>query len=76
MPRLYVFLFFPQGDASVPDYWDNMAANSQCQVFSLTSNSQEFIDVQTKFSRSCRNTILKVRFEYTFSTFQWFCDHF
>ncbi|XP_041928990.1 poly(ADP-ribose) polymerase family member 14-related sequence 1 isoform X2 [Alosa sapidissima] len=49
-----------QGDTSVPDNWDDMTPNSQCQVFLLQNNSQEYLHVQKLFLKSCRNAILKI----------------
>ncbi|XP_062390420.1 poly(ADP-ribose) polymerase family member 14-related sequence 1 isoform X2 [Sardina pilchardus] len=49
-----------EGDTSVPDNWDDMPPNSQCQVFPLQNNNQEYVTVQNLFLQSCRNAILKI----------------
>ncbi|KAL2081153.1 hypothetical protein ACEWY4_023006 [Coilia grayii] len=48
------------GDSNVPDNWDDMPANTQCQLIPLQNNSQEYADVQNLFRASCRNNILKI----------------
>lgn len=49
-----------QGDANVPDYWDVMATNTQCQLFPLQQKTPEYDDVKKRFRATCRNKILKV----------------
>ncbi|XP_063070373.1 poly(ADP-ribose) polymerase family member 14-related sequence 1 isoform X3 [Engraulis encrasicolus] len=48
------------GDANVPDYWDVMATNTQCQLFPLQQKTPEYDDVEQRFRATCRNKILKI----------------
>lgn len=63
-----------QGDANVPDYWDVMATNTQCQLFPLQQKTPEYDDVEQRFRATCRNKILKV-LKSVFTIFQMTICH-
>ena len=65
MTTLYLNILTMLFKGELPKHWTPMDKSSVYELVPLAATDKEYVDVSTEFQKTCKEQILKVRFEAT-----------